>query len=248
MSHSQDQPWSWIFERPFEANTARYLLNEDGAFSPNTVYSRDDIARGLIDQYGRGGGHAAAVSKEKVATILKKQLPKEGHGVKNGFERVGLGRYRYRGAGGDDDASFVETDKQSRPDSDSSWHLEPERTFGEGIYEVYAWSLPQHQNGDGRWPVKIGSAGEDGFNRRWRDFRANLPAVPKYLIRIGFTSEAAAGQFERMLHYWFRSRDRQVENIPGVEWFRTNSDEIVEAVQQLNPTIREVSAKLDAAC
>ena len=235
-NHYRDQPWSWIFQRPFEANTARTLLNEGGGFSQGTVYSRDDIAKRLVDQYSRGGGDVETVSKEKVARILKKQLPKEDEGVKNDFERVTRGRYRYCGTERDEADLSRASEEQNNSAADSSWRLDPERTLGEGPYEVYAWCLPQDQNGADRWPIKIGSA-KGGFSRRWSDFRENLPIVPKYLIRIGFASEAEAVQFERMLHFWFRNRDRQVENIPGVEWFRTNPAEIVEAVQQLNPGI-----------
>lgn len=237
MNQYQDQPWSWIFERPFEATTARTLLNEGGGHTSGAVYSRDDIAKRLIDQYGLGGGDGQTASKAKVARILKKQLPREGEGVKNSFEWVTLGRYRYCGAEEDEHNSFHDSQKQDNSDADSLWRLEPERVLGEGACEVYAWCLPQDQNGDSSWPIKIGSAGEGGFNRRWRDFCGNLPVVPKYLIRVGFASEADAAQFERVLHFWFRNRDRQVEDIPGVEWFRTNPDEIVEAIQQLNPRI-----------
>ncbi len=112
--------------------------------------------------------------------------------------------------------------------------MTPERELGKGPCEVYAWCLPLYQQcSDGRWPIKIGWAGTDGFRRRLRDFRENLPERPRYLLRIGCADETEARDRESVLHAWFRARKRKIDDLPGEEWFLTNPGEIEVAIRMI---------------
>ncbi len=112
--------------------------------------------------------------------------------------------------------------------------MDSDRDLGEEPCEVYAWCLPQDENTGDRWAIKIGWAGSDGFNRRWKkDFASYLPVLPRYLIRIRCETEDQAQDSERLIHKVLKNNGHQIRGIPGAEWFKTNPDEIEHMVNYL---------------
>ncbi|MDE0680062.1 MAG: hypothetical protein OXI11_07600 [Gammaproteobacteria bacterium] len=110
----------------------------------------------------------------------------------------------------------------------------PERDIGAGPCEVYAWCMPGYgATRDGRWPIRIGRAGAEGFKGQLRDFHENLPERPRYLLRLGCADDAEARRREMLLHAWFTDRRQQLEEASGDAWFLTNPGEIDEAIDHL---------------
>ena len=86
---------------------------------------------------------------------------------------------------------------------------------------------------DGRWPIRIGRAGTEGFKGQLREFHENLPERPRYLLRLGCADDAEARRRESLLHAWFTERGQQLEEASGDAWFLTSPGQIDEAIQHL---------------
>ena len=215
-----------LVNKPFGVSAARWLCRLSGIFETGKVYARDEICEELLARFVTNGGSSGTI-KADVATVLKGWLPKRD----SPFEKEDRGQYRFIGFDGQDAAFEYHTEGSASSNDDS---LTPDREFGEGRFEVYAWALPLYQKVPGeRWPIKIGKTGTDGFRRRLRDFQENLPERPQYLLRIGCKDEAEARRREGLLHAWFTERKRKIDDLPGEEWFRTNPGEIEEAIQTI---------------
>ena len=227
----------WIFEEKFGALTVEQLFERGGVWQVGRVFTRAEIADILIERYRQGGGVDKDLTRDHVSRIAKKKLPGEGQ-ENQWFKKVGRGRYEYCGGDGEEPFdSLAESLEEDNGDGNSQRRLVADKEYGDGDYEVYVWCLPQYENTGDRWPVKIGFAGEGGFNRRWRDFHENLPEVPRYLIRVAFRTEAEARRFEGLLHYYFENRGCRIESIPGKEWFNVNPEQVVAAIVALNPNL-----------
>ena len=236
MSHGTSH--RWLFEEPFAALTAQRLFEHKGAWQAGRIYKRREIADVLLDIYRQEGGVDKGLTRGRVIRTIKKKLP--GVDEKNAwFEKIDFGHYRYCYAS-DDMHSSPPGASENGKDNDFGKldnQLVPDREYGEGACEVYVWCLPHYENSGQRWPMKIGSAGEGGFNRRLEDFQENLPEVPRYLIRVRYSTEAKARKLERALHYYFENRGRRIERIPGTEWFDANPKEVVDAIGVLDPNL-----------
>ena len=233
----------WIFEEKFNALTVDQLFDRGDPWQASRVYRRSEIVDTLMDLYRRAGGVDQDLTKDRVSRIVKKKL--SGRNAKNRwFKNVAFGRYEYCGSNAHETLDSLSRGLEEGTDGgdgSSQRRLVPEKEYGDGDCEVYVWCLPQYAASGDQWPVKIGFAGEGGLNRRWRDFHENLPEVPQYLIRVGFKTEAEARKFEGMLHYYFKNRGRQIEGIPGKEWFNVNPEEVVGAIGVLHPNLRSAS-------
>ena len=219
-----------LVKERFGTHIARELCREPGLFEQGRLYARSHITETLRNEFVKRGGDDDT-RNDAVARVLKKWLV----GSDSPFRKELRGRYRFLGFGGVIELAVGVGDRRAaRSDASSEGTLVPEHEIGTGPCEVYAWCLPRYQATSGdRWPIKIGMAGPDGFERRLRDFQENLPERPRYLLRIRCADERQARDREALLHAWFRSRGQNLSNVPGEEWFLTNAREIGEAVRNL---------------
>ena len=194
------------------------------ALEPGRLYRRVDINRTIRDEFVDRGGDGATTT-DAVAAVSRKILTRE-----NGdFRREQRGEYRYLGTG-----SAPDTTAEVRERAVTYRAPAPERQIGRGPCEVHAWCLPRYaRTRAGRWPIRIGMAGPEGLGGRLPDVQEGLPERPRYLLRLACASEAEARDRERLLHAWFRTRNRQVKDAPGQGWFSTNPAEIEEAIRNL---------------
>lgn len=223
----------------FGTDAAREMSKLPGIFARGKIYRRRQISETLESAFRDRGGRTETAA---VTQAIRKWLL----GSDSPFRKVARGRYQFLGVGrpseGRDDA-LLPTDDGRDPSEEIS--VAPERTFGSGPCEVYAWCLPEYQRkGIDRWPIKIGMAGEGGFTRRLRDFQENLPERPRYLLRLRCPNEPEAKRRESLLHSRFSVLKRRIDNVPGQEWFLTNPSEIEEALRFLIPSDDLVEADI----
>ena len=64
-------------------------------------------------------------------------------------------------------------------------------------------------------------------------FRSAFRSGPCYLLRLGCADVAEARRRKSLLNAWFTERGQEIAEALGNDWFRTNPDEIDEAVQDL---------------
>ena len=219
----------YLSKEKFGAEAARYLVQHYDLFNRNETYRRREIVAQLKEAFKQIGGDPNT-TKDLIASSIKKLL--QSGDIQ--FRSVGRGIYRFEGKSDDDAIEELPYDIEQEIDSE----FNPERSYGEGSHEVYAWCLPLYRihNNQNCWPIKIGRAGTDGLKRRFLDFEANLPERPNYLIRLGCTTETEARDRERLLHHYFRERKKNIKSLPGTEWFNTNPDEIHKAISDLFPS------------
>ena len=215
---------------PFGAAAARELCRRSGLFEPGRLYRRIEISETMRREFVRQGG-ASGTTTAAVATVLKKWLLTPA----SPFRRETRGHYRFRGFERET-REYARAGVGGSPvrDAPMDYAPMPELEVGAGPCEVYAWCLPGYKaTEDGRWPVRIGSAGPEGFKGQLRDFHENLPERPRYLLRLGCADDAEARRRETLLHAWFTERGQQLDEASGGNWFLTNPGQIDEAAQDL---------------
>ena len=219
-----------LAKEPFGAEAARELCRLPGIFNVGELYKREIICELLREQFVYRGG-SRDTSKQDIAIVLKKWLV----GNESPFRKEARGRYRFLGLYNQADDGENSTGSPLQvSDSCDRYFPAPEKEFGEGPCEVYAWCLPRYRETPRRrWRIKIGRAGVEGFRRRLGDFWENLPERPCYLLRIGCEDEAEAKRREDLLHAWFRERRQMIDDLPGKEWFLTNPSEIEAAIRAI---------------
>ena len=224
----------FLMKEPFGAEAARELCRIPGIFDLGRIYRREQISTTLQSSFVERGGNEHT-SKHAVATVLKKWLRQDSSPFEKVCDKHGREmRGRYRFIGYDDQQGAFERLRDTAESDITEDSLKPEREYGDGPYEVYAWCLPRYRKGHGdRCPIKIGRAGPDGFRRRLRDFWENLPEQPSYLVRIGCPDEAEARRREALLHAWFQTRGQRMDDVPGHEWFLTTPSEIEDAIRAI---------------
>ena len=228
-----------LIKKPFGAQAAQQLCRIPGIFEPGRLYKREQISTKLRSSFVERGGNEHT-SKHDVAAVLKKWLRQESSPFEKVHDEHGekpRGWYQFIGYG-NQQAAFERLRYTAGIDSTED-SPKPERDYGDGPYEVYAWCLPRYRKAYGdRCPIQIGRAGPDGFRRRLRDFWENLPERPSYLLRIGCLDEAEARRRETLLHAWFQNRRQRIEDLPGHEWFLISPSEIEEAIRAIiEPTV-----------
>lgn len=216
-----------LLQDRFGTDVARELCRMSGLFEQDRLYRRIEIVETLRDEFVRRGGDGHT-RKDDVIPVLKKLLA----GSASPFRKEVRGRYRFLGFD-DTTGQTLDVDARGRGAAERD-ALVPEREFGTGPCEVYAWCLPQYQTtSNPRWPIKIGKAGPDSLTRRLGDFQENLPEQPRYLLRLRCADDREAREREFLLHAWFRSRGQKLNDLPGEEWFLTNPVEIEEAIRNI---------------
>lgn len=219
-----------LVKERFGVAAARELCRRGGLFEPGRLYRRIEISEVLRREFVRHGG-ASGTTNAAVATVLKKWLLARA----SPFRREMRGRYRFLGI-------YRETMQypgdgvggSAVRDAPLYEEPSPELEIGAGPCEVYAWCLPGYRaTRDGRWPIRIGRAGAEGFKARLHDFLENLPERPRYLLRLGCADDAEARRREMLLYAWFTERGQKLEEASGDAWFLTNPAQIDEAIQHL---------------
>ena len=219
-----------LVREPFGTAAASELCRGSGLFDTGRLYRRIEICEMMRREFIRRGG-ASGTTSAAVAAVLKKWLLGSG----SPFSREMRGRYRFvgfdTGAAQYPGMSVQLNAVQDAPSDDCP---PPELELGGGPCEVYAWCIRgQKASGGGRWPIKIGRAGSEGFKSRWLGFRRYLPEKPRYLLRLGCADDAEARRREMLLCAWFKERGQQLEEASDNVWFLTNTGEIDEAIQHL---------------
>ena len=90
--------------------------------------------------------------------------------------------------------------------------------------------------GEDTWPCKIGKTDQDPLARILGQSSTALPEKPQVAFIIKTSNSYL---LESMLHSILKMRGKQVEGLPGLEWFNTNPDEVLEIVSYINPSIIE---------
>ena len=219
-----------LIKDSFGAAAARELCRRSGLFEPGRLYRRIEISETLRKEFVRRGG-ASDTTNAAVATVLKKWLLTRA----SPFRRETRGRYRFLGRERDT-TQYRSTGVGGSPvrDAPMDYAPTPEREIGAGPCEVYAWCMPGYgATRDGRWPIRIGRAGTEGFKGQLRDFHENLPERPRYLLRLGCADDTEARRREALLQAWFTERGQQLDEAPGYGWFLANPGQIDEAAQHL---------------
>ena len=226
-----------LVSEPFGAEALKKICREPGFFEQNKLYRRRDIADKVRCRFAELGGDTR-LTNDEVARVFKACM-----GGRQGIPFLSVARGRYRFTGYDEESGPVEVDA---PTDQVSRDLDfiAEHEFGEGQYEVYSWCLPRYALGDSLYPVKIGRAGAEGFTRRFSDFAAHVPERPRLLVRIRCQQISGARELEMLLHAYFKHRGRKIDTLPGNEWFRTNRDEIREAIEVLCPRLSDRDPQL----
>ncbi len=220
----------YVFNQPFGARAAQYLLDHYNMFVRGETYQRKDIAVALARKFKEEGGDPNT-SNLAVTRVLKKLLQRDA----SPFRKIDHGLYTFTGGTNQDNVGDEPTGGTERA---YPGEMSAEREYGEGPCEVYAWCLPLYRTATtgACWPIKIGQAGKEGFRRRLEDFAANLPERPCYLMRLRCVDDSEARNRERLLHHYFQERDEKVvEGIAGREWFKTNPNELDKAIRDLFP-------------
>ena len=107
--------------------------------------------------------------------------------------------------------------------------------LGTGIEELYAFTFPSlmllaEMRNETRFPVKVGYTGksETGSLGRIRQLMGELAAYPEK-ARVLIVHRTDAGRkFESKVHRELRNRGKKLTTAMGKEWFRTNTEELIE--------------------
>ena len=212
---------------PFGLTISKDLLDHHQVLTHGRRLKREGFVDILVKAYLSRGGSEDMIPSDPVRS-MRKVFP-EGGEENERFKKLARGLYEYIGAG-DGSGSSHALRLPGNDNGSSIRPLTPDREWGEGVYEVYAWCLPQDENTGVRWAIKIGFA-EKGFNRRRRDFDTNLPVLPRYLRAFRYETAPQAKRDETFLKDMLSTWDRRVEGIPGVEWFNTTPAEIDRLIE-----------------
>jgi len=108
--------------------------------------------------------------------------------------------------------------------------------YGNGVSAVYLYYYASYKNlallqNKRTWPCKIGRTDRDPLIRVLAQASTALPEPPtiEYIVK---TDDASL--LEVMLHSILKVRGRHIEKSPGLEWFDTNPDEVIELIDFVN--------------
>lgn len=113
------------------------------------------------------------------------------------------------------------------------------QTYGIGSNAVYLYyfssyrQLSELKNND-TWACKIGRTDRDPLIRILSQSATALPEKPVIELIIK-TDDSLL--LEQMLHSVLSIRGKHIENSPGVEWFDTNPEEVLEIIRFVNHKI-----------
>ena len=111
--------------------------------------------------------------------------------------------------------------------------------YGKGEFSVYCYYFPTYKmlaqsQGNSRWACKIGRTDRDPLLRILSQSSTALPETPfiEFVIKT-----KNSNLLETAIHSVLQIRNQHLNNSPGVEWFETNPNEILEIVKYLDKDI-----------
>jgi len=222
---------------PLTAAIAQVLIRK--LFAGKLV-ERQILADEVMRVHLSGGGLKSS-AQDVIRSVFSKALTdmKESGTAEN--TSVGYWRIHQSQLAGDNGptvpAESFPTSETSAPEL--SVGLEPVADFevGTGPGAIYVYYLPTYrlraqEQGEKAWPCKIGRTDRDPLSRVLSQAATALPERPRIAIIIR-TSHPSA--WEAALHGVLTLRGLQIENVPGVEWFLTSPEEILELVRVFDP-------------
>jgi hypothetical protein len=116
--------------------------------------------------------------------------------------------------------------------------------IGTGTGAIYVYYFPTYrlraeEHGETIWPCKIGRTDGDPLLRVLSQVATALPEKP-HIALVLRTSQPSA--WESALHGVLTLRGLQLEDSPGVEWFLTSPEDILELVRSIDPKLRANSS------
>jgi hypothetical protein len=134
--------------------------------------------------------------------------------------------------------SLMESDKESsatKPGTEMTADVE----LGSGPGAIYVYYLPTYrlraeERNEKSWPCKIGRTDRDPLSRILSQAATALPERP-HISLILWTSQTNA--WEASIHGALTVRGLQLEDTPGVEWFLTSPEEILELIKSIDPRL-----------
>ena len=107
------------------------------------------------------------------------------------------------------------------------------RVLGKGVQWVYAYSFPSQMNGD-IFPIKVGMTSRADVVKRIDEqlTGTSMPEPAQLLLLFRVNSASLA---ENALHTALKSNGRHMKEAVGIEWFKTNPEELVRLYHQIQP-------------
>lgn len=140
------------------------------------------------------------------------------------------------------------TSEISSPELSTSPEPAADVEVGTGPGAIYVYYLPTYrlraeEQGEKAWPCKIGRTDRDPLSRVLSQAATALPERPRIAIIIRTSYPSA---WEAALHGVLTLRGLQIESVPGVEWFLTSPEEILEIIRAFDPKMSNDSPITDA--
>ncbi len=129
------------------------------------------------------------------------------------------------------DVSKVESTASLEPAADVELGSGPGAIY---VYYLPAYRLRAQDQGEKSWPCKIGRTDRDPLSHVLAQAATALPERPRIAIII---RTAQPGAWEAALHGVLTLRGLQIEESPGVEWFLTSPEEILNLAKLFDPKL-----------
>lgn len=115
------------------------------------------------------------------------------------------------------------------------------KIYGKGDFAVYLYYFPTYKilsesKGQSTWPCKIGRTDRDPLLRIISQVSTALPEVPT--IEFIIKSDDSFS-LEKMIHSVLAFQGKNIKDSPGVEWFDTNPNEVLEIIKFVKAEILE---------
>jgi len=193
------------------------------------------------------GGGLKASAQNATATFNKAFLEMNRRGA---AENPSVGYWRIHQSQPDGDngstvsAESFPTSETSASELSVSFEPIADVEVGTGPGAIYVYYLPTYrlraqEQGEKAWPCKIGRTDCDPLSRVLSQAATALPERPRIAIIIRTLHPSA---WEAALHGVLTLRGLQIENVPGVEWFLTSPEEILDLVRVFDPKMSNHSS------
>lgn len=224
---------------PLTAAIAQDLINK--LFAGKLV-ERQILAEEVMRVHLAGGGLKSS-AQNIMDGVFRRAL---GYMKENGAaENTSLGYWRIHQSQPDGDGNSTASVEPFAPTeslplaSELAVSLEPvaDVEVGTGPGAIYVYYLPTYrlraqEQGEKAWPCKIGRTDRDPLSRVLSQAATALPEWPRIAIII---RTSHPGAWEAALHGVLTLRGLQIEDVPGIEWFLTSPEEILDLVKVFDP-------------
>jgi len=232
---------------PLTGTSAQFLIRK--LFAGKLV-ERQILADEVMRVHLASGG--LKPSAQNVSAVFKNALydMKESGAAEN--TAVGYWRIHQSPLAGDigqtESVESSSTSQTSSPELIASPEPAADVEVGTGPGAIYVYYLPTYrlraqEQGEKAWPCKIGRTDSDPLSRVLSQAATALPERPRIAIIIRTAYPSA---WETALHGVLTLRGLQIDSVPGVEWFLTSPEEILELVRAFDPKMSNHSPGNDA--